>query len=91
MAENNVAPQSENSGSPEGTGTENIIRRHLQDPHHVISDEEIRNVAVGKSDDEVALTGAEASARFGIEEPNEEGKKAGDGEVKPPNPWDVLD
>lgn len=77
-----------------GTGTENIVRRHLQDPNHVITDEEIRNVQVGKSD-EVPTTGAEAMARFEDETNNKESdttnKDDGDlPEATPPNPWDVL-
>jgi hypothetical protein len=80
----------------EGTGTENIIRRHLEDPNHVITDEEIKNVVVGKSDDDISLTGAEVTARFGIDEeesketPGADEKNKENPEFKPPNPWDVL-
>ena len=89
-----LQPNNNPSESLEGTGTENIVRRHLQDPNHVITDEEIRNVVVGKSDDETPQAGAELAARFGINndksEPGSDDKSEKDNsEFRPPNPWDV--
>lgn len=98
MAEHTTPQQPENTPNheAEGTGTENIVRRHLQDPNHVITDEEIRNVVVGKSDDEGPKAGAELTARFGIEDAGDdqspdtdEGTKENT-EFKPPNPWNVI-
>ena len=89
-----LQPNNSSSEPLEGTGTENIVRRHLQDPNHVITDEEIRNVVVGKSDDEIPQAGAELAARFGIDNDNSKpglDDKAGkdNPEFKPPNPWDI--
>ena len=98
MADNHTPGQSETKSlkQAEGTGTENIIRRHLEDPNHVITDEEIRNVVVGKSDDDISLTGAESTARFKTDEsagkgvPGPDGSKTENTEATPPNPWKVL-
>lgn len=46
------------------TDTTEIVRRHLEDENHTITDEEIRNIRVVGEDDEPVTTGAEAEARF---------------------------
>ncbi|HZF64019.1 MAG TPA: hypothetical protein VEZ55_06040 [Chitinophagaceae bacterium] len=92
MAEDstNTTPENNSSTETSGTGTQNIMRRHLADPNDVITDEDIRNVEVGKSD-EVSTTGAELQARFEDEISKEdEGKDDEDRDATPPNPWAVL-
>lgn len=72
------------------TGTENIVQQHLKDPNHVITDEDIKNVEVGKTD-RITTTGAEAQTLFekDIQE-DKEGETSINREIPPPNPWDVL-
>jgi hypothetical protein len=77
-------PESENSNRP--TTTEEIVRKHMEDPNHVITDDEIRNVEVGKID-EVPTVGAEAAERFGL---NGDERSATD-ETDAPNPWVVKE
>ena len=74
------------------TDSSEIVRRHLKDENHEITDEDIRNVKVGSTEDEPTTTGAEAAARF-IEEDSEEKKDKGklpDADATPGTPWDVL-
>ena len=97
---NDQTPLSGETPQKPTTGTQNIVHEHLKDPNHVISDEDIRNVEVGKSD-EVPATGAELQARF-ADRINEdlpeseqrdikgENDKGDDADFTPPNPWNVL-
>ena len=97
---NDQTPQSGETPQKPTTGTENIMHEHLKDPNHVISEEDMRNVEVGKSD-EVSPTGAELQARF-ADRINEESPasekidikgendKGDDADFTPPNPWNVL-
>ena len=71
------------------TDSAEIVRRHLQDENHEITDEEIRNVKIGSPDDEPSTTGAEAAARF-IEEESEKKDNENNNDAKPDTSWDVL-
>ena len=84
-------PEEENKKEESiGHDTRTIVQRHLQNKDDVISDEDIRNVKVG--DTEITPTvGAEAQARFDLDEE----EKNDNDEINPsgrkPNPWDVLE
>ena len=82
---------------PLETNSAEIVRRHLEDENHEITDEEIRNVKVGTTDDEPVTIGAEAKARLvgdesetAAEDENDEGTNASEPKAKPGTPWDVL-
>jgi hypothetical protein len=97
MDSNRMSPENRTKeNKPMETDSAEIVRRHLEDENHEITDAEIRNVKVGSTDDEPTTTGAEAAARFVEEEPGEKDKKPNDkknlpGEDGTPGtPWDVL-
>ena len=78
------------NNKPIETDSSEIVRRHLEDENHEITEEDIRNVKiVGTEDDEPVTTGAEAEARFGTDgEKNREKDKS---PLAPPGtPWDVI-
>lgn len=70
----------------ETTGTESIVRQHMEDQHHVITEEEMRNVEVGKFEENQEYEG-ELAADGDIDD-IEEGDNR---EHTPPNPWDVKE
>lgn len=90
--ENSNSPESrENNPENKPTDTSEIVRRHLQDPNHQITDEDIRNVkVVGVEDGEPIITGAEAKARFDVDEHGEK-EDTTDANDRPATPWDVVD
>lgn len=49
--------------------TQKVVRRHMQDQDHVITDEEMRNIQVGSS---IPKMDAPTAARFGDDEKKEE-------------------
>ena len=75
------------------TDSSEIVRRHLEDESHEISDEDIRNVKiVGAEDSEPVTIGAEAKSRFDIDEnsKDEDDTNTPDPNDRPITPWDVV-
>ena len=85
-----------NEGSkPVKTDSAEIVKRHLQDKNHEITDEDIRNVKIVTADDEPITVGAEAAARFAdddlLEKSDSETEEEDvDPNAKPGTPWSVL-
>ena len=75
----------------ETTGTENLVRQHMEDQNHIITDEDIMNIEIGKFDvDEVGEENLMPRKDTGADE---EEKKESDDDVNDataPNPWVVL-
>ena len=93
--QNRNTPESKNNQNikPVETDSSEIVRRHLEDENHEITDEDIRNVkVVGIEDDEPVTTGAELEARFGIDENSKEEDEtnAPDPNDHPVTPWNVV-
>jgi hypothetical protein len=90
--ENRRNPEKMNNENNQPTDSSEIVRRHLEDENHEITDEDIRNVkVVGIEDDEPVTVGAEAEAKFGIDEENkDEADKEAPGPLRPGTPWDVI-
>ncbi len=92
--ENRIEPENKdtNSNKPVGSDTTEIVRRHLEDKNHKITDDEIRNVRIVGEDNEPATTGAEAEAKFENKEgtDSDEEKDLPGPEDKPVTPWDVV-
>jgi hypothetical protein len=90
--ENRNNPENKSNESNKPTDSSEIVRRHLEDENHEITDEDIRNVkVVGIEDDEPVTIGAEAEARFGTDEENkDEAEKDAPGALRPGTPWDVV-
>ena len=76
----------------ETTGTENLVRQHMADQNHVITDEDLMNVEIGKFDvDEV---GEENLSTEKIENPDEDEQKDDTDDQdnpSPGNPWIVKE
>jgi hypothetical protein len=90
MDSNRTSPENRTKESkPMETDSSEIVRRHLEDENHEITDEEIRNVKIGSTEDEPTTTGAEAAARFTEEEPEEKDRE-NNNNAKPDTSWDVL-
>jgi hypothetical protein len=90
MDSNRTSPENRTKESkPTETDSAAIVRRHLEDESHEITDEEIRNVKIVSTDDEPTTTGAEAAARFTEEEPEEKDRE-NNNNAKPDTSWDVL-
>lgn len=91
--DNRIGRENENANNkPSETDSSEIVRRHLEDKNHEITEEEIRNVRIVVEDDEPVTTGAEAEARF-VEndaEDDEEKDRLPDVNDKPATPWDVV-
>ena len=93
MDNNRMSPENRTKeNKPLETDSSEIVRRHLEDENHEITDEDIRNVKIIATDDEPTTTGAEAAARFEeeSEEENDKGNKLPDADAAPGTPWDVL-
>ena len=95
MENNQENPESHKSkNKPAETDSAEIVRRHLEDENHQITDEDIRNVRVGAKDDEPVTIGAEAEARFAEDDSKEDAEDedldAPDPKDKPVTPWDVI-
>jgi len=84
-------PDNDNEDRYIETDSDKIIHRHLKNKDDIITDDDIRSIRVGVSN-ETVLTGAEAQARFeDEEEPSEEkGEKNETDSEKPSTPWDVI-
>lgn len=86
MDSNRISPENRiKESKPMETDSSEIVRRHLEDENHEITDEEIRNVKIGSTEDEPTTTGAEAAARFTEEKDRENNNNA-----KQDTSWDVL-
>ena len=97
MENNRISPESRaNEGSkPVQTDAAEIVRRHLEDENHEITEDEMRNVKIATTDDEPVTVGAEATARLldGDSESEDEidvDEAGPDPKDKPGTPWDVL-
>lgn len=98
MENNRMSPERRTiEEKPAETDTGKIVRRHLENEHDEITDEDIRNVRIAVSENEPITTGAEAKARFINEdlkdEDSDENEVGGapDPKDKPVTPWDMLD
>jgi len=97
MENNRISPTSKiNEGKkPIQTDAAEIVRRHLEDENHEITEDEMRNVKIATTDDEPVTVGAEAKARLLGDESELAGdevdnKDEEDPKGKPGTPWDVL-
>ena len=73
MENKRISPENKtNENKPAETDSAEIVRRHLEDENHQITDEDIRNVRVGAKDDEPVTIGAEAEARFAEDDSKED-------------------
>lgn len=80
--------RSEENSQSEELSTQDVVRRHMEDENHVITDEELQNIRVGQSDE------AEPVATEGLIEAREDDeiKTKGDPDKDHPvTPWDVVD
>jgi hypothetical protein len=94
-SENNPA-NNEDAVNPDGElTTHDIVRKHLEDKNHVITEEEFKKVKVGHGLSEDAVTtGAESEAYFSNEKDLENGDKneeKNDNKDRPIMPWDVVE
>lgn len=91
---NPIGREKENANNkPLETDSAEIVRRHLEDKNHEITDDDIRNVRIAVEDDEPVTTGAEAQAKFvenDMEDDKEEENEVPDPNDKPATPWDVI-
>lgn len=74
-----------NKKAKQGKGTEDIVRQHLQDPNHIITDEDIKNVVVGNFEDTQDYQGELVDEEADAPAVNENIE-----DQKPATPWDVL-
>ena len=95
MENKRISPENKtNENKPAEADSAEIVRRHLEDENHQITDEDIRNVRVGAKDDEPVTIGAEAEARFAEDDSEEDAEDedldAPDPKDNPVTPWDVV-
>ena len=77
--ENRIVPENENANNkPPKNDASEVVRRHLEDKNHQITDEDIRNVRIVADDGEPTTIGAEAEAKFVATESEENEKEEGD-------------
>lgn len=97
--ENNESPEQSESSERFETDSKKIVRRHMEDEDHVISEEEMQNIRVGVTPSDLDEA---TDARFGdddvVEDAEEEilGKDVDDIEEDKNNndritPWDAID
>ncbi len=69
--------------------TQKVVRQHMEDEDHEISEEDMKNVRIGVTIpmDETTREGVE-ELQEKIDENNQQHKTGGD---KPVTPWDVVD
>jgi len=75
----------------EEISAQELVRRHLEDKNHVITDEDMQKVKVGLPNDEEPAAGIESASYFEGEENKDEEKKDGENPVRPATPWDVVE
>ena len=97
--DNRINPENKmNENKPVETDSAEIVRRHLEDENHEITEDDIRNVRIITKDDEPVTTGAGAAARFTADDSEEEvaddiedeDLDAPDPKNNPVTPWDVI-
>jgi hypothetical protein len=83
MDKNRMSPENlKQELKPVETDSAEIVRRHLEDENHEISDEDIRNVKINLDIEEPVTTANAAK---------EEGENTTpEPDAKPGTPWDVL-
>ena len=87
MPNEQLSQNSSEANKPtETTGTEKIVRQHMEDENHVITDEDIRNVEVGKFEHEPEYEGELSED---IADASEESGEIDGLKSTPPNPWDI--
>ena len=71
--DNRINPENKtNENKPVETDSAEIVRRHLEDENHEITEDDLRNVRIVTKDDEPVTTGAEAAAKFTADDSEEE-------------------
>ena len=90
--DNRLRRENENvHNKPLETDSSEIVRRHLEDKNHEITEEEIRNVRIAVEDDEPITTDADAETRFvANDEEAKEENDVPDPNDQPATPWDVI-
>ncbi len=87
-------PQGNKHGEQEELSTQDLVRRHLEDKDHVITDEDLKKVKVGQDNEEEPEAGIESAAYFEGEEDEEkkdDDRKEGENPIRPATPWDVVE
>lgn len=80
----NQLPNEASTTQKQAKGTEDIVRQHLADPNHIITEEDIKSVVIGNFEDAQDYKGAllqkdtEVSDEDGVTD-----------EQKPATPWTV--
>ena len=78
----------------EELSSQELVRRHLEDENHVITDEDMQKIKVGQPNDEEPAAGVESATYFeGEDDADKKDDDQDDGEnpVRPATPWDVVD
>jgi hypothetical protein len=93
--DNRIGPENNDAGKtkPVASDTTEVVRRHLEDKNHEITDEEIRNIRIVGKDNEPITVGAEAEAKFvegNVESEIDEKTDLPDTTDKPATPWDIV-
>jgi hypothetical protein len=84
MTESNQPTPGKQTNDDQSLTPKELVKKHMEDPAHVVTDEELKKVKVG--DDAVSETELENEAEEKSDEiTNEDGR---DDDV--PNPYDVL-
>jgi len=97
MENTRIPPENQinDANKPVQTDSAEIVRRHMEDENHEITDDDIRNVKIVTKDDEPVTIGAEATARLvgdesELADDENNDADAADPKAKPGTPWDVL-
>ena len=74
----------------ETTGTENLVRQHMADQNHIITEEDMMKVEIGKFD--VNEVGEENLSSLEDHTSKDEKKTGQDGDQPPPTtPWAIIE
>jgi len=80
------APQDPSSKKPKQTqGTEDIVRQHLEDPNHIITEEDIKSVEVGKFETNQEYEGELLKGNSDVSQQDKKGD-----DQSPATPWDAI-
>lgn len=91
MANENI-PNVPEKKTEETTGTENLVRQHMADQHHIITDEDLMNVEIGKFDvDEVGEESLLPRNEVQAGKENKEDTEDDAENPSPTNPWVVIE
>lgn len=93
--DNRIGPENNDAGKNKSVAsdTTEVVRRHLEDKNHEITDEEIRNIRIVGEDNEPVTVGAEAEAKLvegKVDSEDDEKTILPDASDKPATPWDVI-